>query len=181
MLTHWLNNYNEDPVNARIHSLGFDKGQHRVHVIYVPSYLNGTDGIFNLSYYQLLPGADATVFASYYEPWGYTPLESIAFGVPTVTTCLSGFGQWAEQNRPGGLKESGVEVIDRNDSNYGDTVRDIAAAIAFLATAPASLSNDISAAASATSALALWANFYKYYDIAYVIAAEKAAARSNKK
>ena len=66
----------------------------------MPCYLNGTDGIFNKSYYDLLIGMDATVFPSYYEPWGYTPLESVAFGVPTVTTTLSGFGQWAMATAP---------------------------------------------------------------------------------
>ena len=54
--------------------------------------MDGKDGIFNMTYYDLLIGMDATVYPSYYEPWGYTPLESIAFGIPTVTTDLAGFG-----------------------------------------------------------------------------------------
>ena len=78
LLTHCLNNYNEDPVNRRLHEIGFSNdASSRIKAIYVPCYLDGADGIFNLSYYQLLPGLDATVFASYYEPWGYTPLESM--------------------------------------------------------------------------------------------------------
>ena len=52
-----------------------------VQLVFVPSYLNGDDGIFNKHYYELLCGMDVTVFPSYYEPWGYTPLESIAFSV----------------------------------------------------------------------------------------------------
>ncbi len=58
---------------------------------------------------------DLTVFPSYYEPWGYTPLESIAFCVPTITTDLSGFGQWVSHN-PQDV-ENGVGVIHRSDYN----------------------------------------------------------------
>ena len=72
----------------------------RLKVIFVPSYLNGNDGIFNMPYYDLLIGLDLTVFASYYEPWGYTPLESLAFSVPTVTTTLAGFGLWINKKCP---------------------------------------------------------------------------------
>ncbi len=56
-------------------------------MIFVPTYLNKADGIFNKDYYELLVGMDLTVFPSYYEPWGYTPRSSpVAFSVPTVTT-----------------------------------------------------------------------------------------------
>ena len=61
-------------------------------VIFVPSYLQGNDGVINLSYYDVLPGLDLTVFPSYYEPWGYTPIKNIAYYVPTITTSLSEYG-----------------------------------------------------------------------------------------
>ncbi len=113
VITHALHNYNEDPINARIHQLGFASAtqQGQVSVIYVPCYLNGRDGIFDMPYYDLLIGMDATVFPSYYEPWGYTPLESVAFGVPTVTTSLSGFGQWVLSHRGVTLADTGVAVV----------------------------------------------------------------------
>lgn len=178
VLTHWLNNYNEDPVNRRVHELGFACGRHKVHVIYVPCYLNGNDGIFNKTYYELLPGADATVFASYYEPWGYTPLESIAFGVPTVTTCLSGFGQWIETCVRPDFRNSGVEVVRRTDSNYGEVVDGISAAIRTLA--DGSDAPQISAAAEATAEKALWQHFIVYYDEAYSLALKKASDRKKR-
>lgn len=181
VLTHWLNNYNEDPVNARIHAIGFAAGTHRVHPIYVPSYLNGSDGIFDLTYYQLLPGADATVFASYYEPWGYTPLESVAFGVPTVTTCLSGFGQWVESDLKEGLANSGVRVVDRTDSNYASCVAEVADAITKVQSAGNEKLAAMSTAAFATAGEAVWSKFYTYYDKAYAIALKKAQTRLNEK
>ena len=97
-LTHRLNNEDSDEVCVRIRQLQAEGRLDRVKVIYVPSYLDGSDGIVNISYYDLLPAFDLTLFPSYYEPWGYTPLESVAFGVPTVTDDKAGFGQWVLDN-----------------------------------------------------------------------------------
>ena len=67
----------------------------KVKLIFIPCYLNGNDGIVNMSYYDVILGNDLCIYPSYYEPWGYTPLESIAFKVPCITTDLAGFGLWA--------------------------------------------------------------------------------------
>ena len=79
----------------------------------MPSYLHGDDGVFNLSYFDLLIGFDLTVFASYYEPWGYTPLESLAFRIPTVTTTLAGFGLWVKDEY--GEVKNGITVAAGSD------------------------------------------------------------------
>lgn len=177
VLTHWLNNPDSDAVNSRIHSLGFTTLDPRVTVIYVPCYLNATDGIFNLSYYDLLPGADATVFPSYYEPWGYTPLESVAFGVPTVTTSLSGFGQWVLKVSENYFDECGVNVIGRGDSNYRSVVENISHSIEYLTCADEKETKKIHKAAMRTAAEAAWPKFMVYYDQAYALALDKAAER----
>lgn len=183
VISHRLNNYNEDPVNCRIHSLGFTNDENAmVSVIYVPCYLDGNDGIFNSTYYDLLPGLDLTVFASYYEPWGYTPLESVAFGVPTVTTTLAGFGCWVLTEQPeAAFTNCGVEVVKRTDNNYGETVVAIADEIAKMLTASKSDNTAARAAASATAAKAQWSDFMKYYGKAYTAALKAAKARSKKK
>lgn len=180
VLTHRLNNYNEDPVNRRIHELGFtNDAASEVTVIYVPCYLDGADGIFNLTYYQLLPGMDATVFASYYEPWGYTPLESIAFGVPTVTTTLAGFGCWVLDIDPKADFEScGVDVIRRDDSNYTEVAEAIAADLDKLIGADSSYIEHARAAAMATAAKAQWTDFISYYYTAYCNALAKHSAKA---
>lgn len=113
---------------------------------------------------------DATVFPSYYEPWGYTPLESIAFGVPTVTTSLSGFGQWVLTSSEATFENSGVNVAARCDNNYSATVDSICRSLRFLIDADAPLSNAISNAAIATSDRAAWSFFISYYEQAYAIA-----------
>ena len=147
-----------------------------VHVIFVPTYLNGNDGVLNLPYYDLLIGLDLTVFPSYYEPWGYTPLESMAFHVPTITTSLSGYGVWCEEQDCTTI-DKGVAVIYRNDSNTDDVINHIVNTIEYyLSLTP----RKVAAARKAAVELALqaeWKNFFTFYREAYSIALKKAAAR----
>lgn len=180
IITHTLNNPDSDPIVNRIRSLGFNRNDSdRVNVIYVPCYLNGSDGIFFKTYYDLLIGADATVFPSYYEPWGYTPLESVAFGVPTVTTSLSGFGQWILEAFENYFENCGVNVIGRGDSNYDQVAGQIGSAVTFLTCTDTDTTKTISQAAMSTAAAASWTNFIRYYIEAFRIAATKAAARKS--
>ena len=147
-----------------------------VHVIFVPTYLNGNDGVLNLPYYDLLIGLDLTIFPSYYEPWGYTPLESMAFHVPTITTSLSGYGVWCQEQGCTTI-DKGVAVIYRNDSNTNDVITHIVNTIAYyLSLTP----KKIAAARQAAMQLALqaeWKNFFTYYREAYAIALKKSQAR----
>lgn len=137
-LTHWLHHIEEDKVMNFIYSKGFtNAATEKLRIVFVPCYLDCHDGIFNKSYYDLLIGMDATIFASYYEPWGYTPLESIAFGVPTITTDLAGFGMWAKTLISGNDIKEGTAVIRRTDDNYLDVVNHIAEQISDLANADA--------------------------------------------
>ncbi|MDE5607685.1 MAG: glycosyltransferase [Muribaculaceae bacterium] len=170
IITHIINNPESDPIYGRIHSLGFATSQEsNLTVIYVPCYLDGRDGIFNKTYYDLLPGLDATVFPSYYEPWGYTPLESVAFGVPTITTTLSGFGQWVKSDSGDNLSKTGVAVISRTDSNYWQVATEISDTLADIAAGNPS-SEQLSKAAMSTAKKADWAHFIKHYTEAFDIA-----------
>ncbi len=178
VITHEINNPNEDLVNCRIHGLGFKNNvEDKVKVIYVPCYLNGDDGIFNKPYYDLLIGMDATVFPSYYEPWGYTPLESIAFGVPTITTTLSGFGQWILATEDNTFQESGVNVIARGDYNYNEVTEQIAKSLDYLAGLDSGEKACVDSRAMLTATKAAWSYFIKYYIDAFQIALQKVAER----
>ncbi len=181
VLTHELNNPNEDPVNCRIHGLGFTNSPaDNVKVIYVPCYLNGDDGIFNKTYYDLLIGMDATVFPSYYEPWGYTPLESVAFGVPTVTTTLSGFGQWILATEDNTFQESGVNVIARGDFNYDEVTEQIARSLDYLAGLDSGEKACVDSRAMLTATKAAWSYFIKYYIDAFRMALDMVAKREHR-
>jgi phosphorylase/glycogen(starch) synthase len=94
-----------------------NRQEDKVKVIFFPAYFNGLDGIFNEHIYNLVSACDLGVFPSLYEPWGYTPLEAIALGVPVVTSDLAGFG------RAIGSNSSAVFTIDRR---HGDTSKSLA-------------------------------------------------------
>lgn len=147
-----------------------------VHVIFVPTYLNGNDGVLNLPYYDLLIGLDLTVFPSYYEPWGYTPLESMAFHVPTITTSLSGYGVWCEEQGCTTI-DKGVAVIYRNDSNTNDVIGHIVNTIAYYLSLTPQKIAVIRKAAVTLALKAEWKYFFSYYREAYTIALKKSLAR----
>lgn len=176
-MTHRLNNEDSDPVCSRLRHLSADNRGGNVKIIYIPCYLDGADGIVNISYYDLLPALDLTVFGSYYEPWGYTPMESIAFGVPTVTTDKAGFGQWVLSNFENSLLQTGVKVISREDTNYGEDVREISSIAAEYINCEGAIQDKARKAALATSQKADWQFFIKDYERAFSIALDNAAKR----
>ena len=178
-LTHTLHNTDSDKVLSMMRYLRMDNGKDdRVKLIFVPCYLTGDDGIINLSYYDVLLGYDLCVFPSYYEPWGYTPLESVAFKVPCITTDLAGFGLWVnkELGRYGELND-GVKVVHRTDSNYHDVADNIEEALCEYSQFNAALVKSSRANAEKLSKKALWSEFIKYYDEAYDIALRNASNR----
>lgn len=122
MITHWLHNMSHDNVldMMKYHDM-WNRKDDKVKLIFIPCYLNGDDGIINLPYYDVIIGKDLSVYPSYYEPWGYTPLESVAFKVPCITTDLAGFGLWANSLK-GAYSEisDGVKTIHRTDYNYSE-------------------------------------------------------------
>ena len=142
-----------------------------VKVIFVPSYLDGNDGIFNHSYYDLLIGLDMTVFASYYEPWGYTPLESAAFCIPTTTTDLSGFGLWVS-HEPKNI-ENGVAVIHRTEFNYHDVAEKIQDNIVLFAHKTQEEIAELRKRAHEIAHKTSWNEFISYYVDAFNIALNK--------
>lgn len=176
-LTHRLNNEDYDSVCCRLRDLSRQSRGGNVNIIYVPCYLDAHDGIVNIAYYDLLPALDLTVFASYYEPWGYTPLESIAFGVPTITTDKAGFGQWVLSNFKNSIEDTGVFVLPRTDSNYQQSSRSIAEATASYMGSNAELIEKARESASATARKADWQYFIKDYYKAFNVAICNASKR----
>ena len=180
-ITHNLNDSGNDKVLGSMRWFNkSNRPDERVKIIFVPCYLDGKDGIFDMSYYDLLIGNDLTVYASYYEPWGYTPLESVAFHVPTVTTSLSGFGMWANKVKGESHLADGVEVINRNDYNYGEVADGIVKAILEYANWDVDQVKAARRNAANLAQKALWKHFIQYYDEAYDIALQKAELRKER-
>ncbi len=177
-LTHRLFNEDSDEVCARIRELRAAGKFGKIRVIYVPSYLDGHDGIIDIAYYDLLAAFDLTLFPSYYEPWGYTPLESTAFGVPTVTTDKAGFGQWVLDNFKNGLRQCGVYVVPREDNNYIESRDAIAGASVDYYNATPVARSEARHAAFLTAEKADWQYFIRYYDEAFSTALRRASERT---
>ncbi len=172
-LTHSLNNEWTDSIASRLREIGINSYDNdKVTVIYLPCYLDGCDGILDLKYYDMMPGLDATVFPSYYEPWGYTPLESIAFGVPTISTDKAGFGQWILSNFGNSFEDCGCHIVCRTDSNYIESRDAIALAITELANKDREVSASIRSAAVLTSGKADWSLFIDFYLKSFDVAFE---------
>jgi len=167
-LTHWLHRMDDDRISNFILHAGFTRRtDERLKIVFVPCYLDGRDGIFNTPYYDLLIGMDATLYPSYYEPWGYTPLESVAFGIPTVTTDLAGFGRWAQTIVSGRDITEGVAVIPRTDDNYTAVVDASANALRSLMRLPDDERLAISQRCQTLATKAEWERFITYYYTAF--------------
>ena len=181
--THWLHNAGQDSVLGMMNYLDMhNRKEDKVKVIFVPSYLIGDDGIVNIPYYNMVLGNDLCVYPSYYEPWGYTPLEAVAFKVPCITTDLAGFGLWANSIK-GGYSEigDGVKVVHRTDYNYSevaDAIKDTVVEFSLFSAdeVKASRTN-----AERISKKALWDKFMTYYIDAYDFALRKCDERNSVK
>ena len=178
-VTHWLHNMSHDNVLGMMKYYDMHNRQdEKVKVIFLPCYLDGKDGIVNLTYYDIVLGNDLCIYPSYYEPWGYTPLEAVAFKVPCITTDLAGFGLWANTvfGKYGEI-EDGVKVIHRTDYNYSEVADNIKDTVAAYSTMDKKQIDACRKHAGELSKKALWNEFIKYYYEAYDIALTKAEAR----
>ncbi len=123
LVTHNLFNENEDQIIRAFHESGLqNREEDKVKVIFYPVYLDGADGLMDLKYYDAITAGHLGIFPSYYEPWGYTPLEANALGVPAVTTDLSGFGKFMEKKAD--LKKGGLFILKRQDRSDDQAVDD---------------------------------------------------------
>ena len=182
LVTHWLHNMSHDNVLGMLKYYDMhNRKDDRVKVIFLPCYLDGKDGIMNLTYYDVVLGNDLCIYPSYYEPWGYTPLEAVAFKVPCITTDLAGFGLWAnkEFGHYGELKD-GVKVIHRTDYNYSEVADNIKDTVAEFSNMTPKEVEACRKQADTLSKKALWSEFIQYYHEAYDIALRKAEERINK-
>ena len=177
--SHYLMNPEYDPALRRLNEVGLNNATgDKVKVYFIPSYLNGNDGIFDMSYYDLMAGLDLTLFPSYYEPWGYTPLESLAFRIPTLTTSLAGFGMWVRSHYKG--EHPGITVLERTDSNYFEVVEGVKERIEEIAGLSADDKLMYMNNAREVSDIALWENNIIYYKEAYSKSLEKIISLNGK-
>jgi phosphorylase/glycogen(starch) synthase len=173
--THNLFDPERDPVHEHCRRLGLDNaGDARVRVIQVPIYLGPNDGLWNLPYQAALRAFDLSCFPSYYEPWGYTPQESLAVGVPTVTSDYAGFGRWAQSAGIG--SDQGVTVLQRVHVNYEEVAEALASAIEAHLAGKRSAS-EWEGVCRETAQRSTWDKFLERYDSAFQVALEAVQKR----
>ncbi|MBR6933028.1 MAG: DUF3417 domain-containing protein, partial [Bacteroidales bacterium] len=171
-VSHYLMDPEYDIITRRLKEIRLNNALgDKVKVYFIPSYLNGNDGVFNMRYYDLLCGLDLALFPSYYEPWGYTPLEALAFRIPTLTTTLAGFGLWVRTHY--GKDHPGITVLDRTDANYSEVVDGVVDRVREIASLDGEKRNIYRENAREVASIALWENQIKYYKEAYSQALEK--------
>jgi len=125
LATHDLHDEQNDPIIKAFNEAGLlNKKEDRVKVVFYPIYLTGADGLLDLSYYECMQGAHLGVFPSYYEPWGYTPLEAAALGVSSVTTDLAGFGRYVNEKSVQS-KTPGIFVLKRLGKKDDEVVKEL--------------------------------------------------------
>lgn len=132
----------------------------KVKVIFYPVYLTGIDGLTDLPYYEAITGCHLGIFPSYYEPWGYTPLETAALGVPSLTTDLGGFGRFLLTKTKG---EEGIYVLKRFKKSEEDIIKDFTNILQKYAKFSRNQRVKEKITAKKLSGLADWNTFIQYY------------------
>ena len=161
--THNISDDKNDPILKAFREAGLEnKKEDKVKVIFYPIYLTGADGLGDLDYYQSIQACHLGIFPSYYEPWGYTPLETAALGVSSLTSNLSGFGKYfydALNNK----KVPGINILDMENEEKRDVINDFVDILYkfTLFTKKERIDNKIKAREIAF--LADWEEFVKYY------------------
>ena len=172
LLTHDLYDEKDTILQSIISASLKNEEQDPVKIVYYPIYLSGADGLLNLNYYEAMQGSHLGIFPSYYEPWGYTPLEAGALGGSSVTTDLAGFGRYfcsecAQSDTPG------IFVLKRLNKSDDDVVNQLVDVMFNFANLSKEDRTANKMQARKTASMADWKIFINHYIEAHNLAVEK--------
>ncbi len=168
VITHNLHDDSNDEILNFIRSSNLVNNKYdRVKIVYHPDFINYTNPLFSMEYGQFIRGCHLGVFPSYYEPWGYTPLECIASGVPTVTSDLAGFGDYVQENVQDHNRR-GIYLVKRNKKCFDEAAGQLANRMYNYARLSRRDRIDLRNRTESSSALFDWGNLIKHYEQAYV-------------
>jgi glycogen synthase len=170
VVTHNLVDDHKDEILTFLRTANLVNNQHdKVKVVYHPDFVTASNPLFKMDYSQFVRGCHLGIFPSYYEPWGYTPLESLASGIPSVTSDLSGFGDYIINNFPEHEK-AGLYVVDRKKKDFNQAASQLADImfrfVQLNRRERIGLRNNCEAASPHFD----WQNLGKFYDRAYELA-----------
>ncbi len=125
--THELYDEEHDAILNSLRSNNLlNRKEDKVKVVFYPIYLTGADGLLDLSYYESITASHLGIFPSFYEPWGYTPVEAAASAISSITTDLAGFGRFISHYITNDSKTSGIFVLNRLNRTDDEVVSDLA-------------------------------------------------------
>ncbi len=168
--THNVDEQNNQVINAFKQNGLSNAREDAVKVIVEPVYLDGNDGFIDLTYYDAIIGGHLGLFPSYYEPWGYTPLESVALGIPALTTDLSGFGLFVKNH---GANKEGLYLLERLNKPEDQVIDEFANIMHKFTKFTQQQRVDCKLNAKNFSGLADWKIFVEYYINAHNMALQK--------
>lgn len=176
VITHVLEDESSDPVLSYIRQLGLlNRPEDPVKVVYHPDFVNPANPLWGIEYEQFVRGCHLGVFPSAYEPWGYTPLECVAMGVPSITSDLAGFGRYASENFP--LHDQwGLTVLKRRGRSYHDAAAELARWLLAFCRLERRGRIDLRNEVERHAAEFDWARLIRWYHQAHSMAMERAAA-----
>lgn len=172
VVTHNMINPNDEILNFLRNSNLVNNWWDRVKVVYHPDFITPGNPLFGMEYGQFVRGCHMGIFPSYYEPWGYTPLEGIASGVPAITSDLSGFGEYVLNNIPE-LQEKGIYVNNRRYKSFDESANQLAdimmSFVRLTRRDRIEQRNNVERASEHFD----WQNLSSYYDKAYIMALKR--------
>jgi glycogen(starch) synthase len=172
LVTHNLVNDSTDPILGFLRTSGMVNHRHDpVKIVYHPDFITTANPLFGMDYSQFVRGCHLGVFPSYYEPWGYTPLECIASGVPTVTSDLAGFGDYVIQTMPN-HEENGIYVVNRRNQGFYEAAEQMANQLFSFVRMNRRQRIDQRNKTERSAVVFDWIELTKYYNIAYEKASE---------
>jgi len=173
MVTHDIGSWDNDPIVQACRAQGLVNNEaDRVKIVVYPGYLDGTDGLLNIHYYDAVVGTHLGVFASAYEPWGYTPLENAVLGVPAITTDLAGYGRYLCSQRVS-QETPCMFVLERFKKSHEEVVEKLAQLLAWYAKIDHAERVQQGYLSKSIANMCDWNNFVKHYITAHNIALER--------
>jgi glycogen(starch) synthase len=168
IVTHHMVNDSEDPILNFLRSTNLINHPHdKVKVVYHPDFITSTNALFRMEYDQFVRGCHLGVFPSLYEPWGYTPLESLARAVPAITSNLSGFGDYC-LNHLKLANRKAIFIVNNKTQNFDKAANQLANQMLHFARLKRRERIELRYKAENNSVNFDWNNLISYYDQAYV-------------
>ncbi|MET4076820.1 glycosyltransferase [Hymenobacter sp. UYCo722] len=173
VITHNLVNDADDDILNYLRRSELLNHQHdRVKMVYHPDFVSPASPLLGMEYGQFVRGCHMGIFPSYYEPWGYTPLECVARGVPAITSDLSGFGDYALQNVPD-PESKGIFVVHRQEKSFDESAEELCDMLWQFVQLSRKERITQRNAVESSAEIFDWKNLRVYYDRAYALALER--------